>query len=260
MTDQHTRPSGELVPGSTVGAPDEGPLFPLSPHRLRTTDTDPKAARRAERQVATMFVLSALLVIAFVVAYVVVSPAELVNLGPVGVVSKSNVLLGVTFGLSVFLIGAGAIHWAKKLMAEEEMVGERHTGPPPTPRRARWPGPTTRPAWPSRASSQRPLLRRTMIGALALFPVPLVDVPEGPRTAAGHRSFGETIWTAGERIVVDVTRAAHPAVRHPGGGPGHRAARGPRGGPEVRPEPQRPREGLGHPRADAAGGDPFAAG
>ena len=37
-------------------------------HKLRLTDTDPKAARRAERQVASMFVLSILLVFAFVIA------------------------------------------------------------------------------------------------------------------------------------------------------------------------------------------------
>ena len=35
------------------------------------TDTDPKAARRAERQVASMFALSMILVVVFVIAYVI---------------------------------------------------------------------------------------------------------------------------------------------------------------------------------------------
>ena len=44
------------------------------PHKLRLTDTDPKAARRAERQVASMFLLSMLMVVLFVVAYIAIDP------------------------------------------------------------------------------------------------------------------------------------------------------------------------------------------
>ena len=41
------------------------PVAPVE-HKPRVTDTDPKAARRAERQVASMFALSMILVVVFV--------------------------------------------------------------------------------------------------------------------------------------------------------------------------------------------------
>ena len=45
------------------------PVAPIE-HKPRVTDTDPKAARRAERQVASMFALSMVLVVVFVIAAV----------------------------------------------------------------------------------------------------------------------------------------------------------------------------------------------
>ena len=41
-------------------------------HYLRRTDTDPKAAKRAERQVATMFALSAFFTLVFLVSFVAI--------------------------------------------------------------------------------------------------------------------------------------------------------------------------------------------
>ncbi len=44
----------------------------LPAHKPRRTDVDPKAARRAERQVALMFLGSALMTVLFVVAFVAI--------------------------------------------------------------------------------------------------------------------------------------------------------------------------------------------
>ena len=54
------------------------------PHELRRTDTDPRAARRAERQVATMFALSAVFAILFVVSYVTIDPTAEMGLPGIG--------------------------------------------------------------------------------------------------------------------------------------------------------------------------------
>ena len=54
------------------------------PHTLRLTDTDPKAARRAERQVATMFLLSMLMVVLFVVAYIAIDPYATIYVPEIG--------------------------------------------------------------------------------------------------------------------------------------------------------------------------------
>ena len=44
----------------------------LPAHRPRRTDVDPRAARRAERQIALMFLGSALMTVLFIVAFVVI--------------------------------------------------------------------------------------------------------------------------------------------------------------------------------------------
>ena len=82
------------------------------PHRLRVTDTDPKAARRAERQVAAMFALSMFFVVLSVAAYVMIDKTTVVYIPVLGDVGASNVALGFTFGIAVLLIGTGAIQWA----------------------------------------------------------------------------------------------------------------------------------------------------
>ena len=97
------------------------------PHRPRRSDIDPKAARRAERQVATLFILSMVMVVLFVVAYVAIDPYVNVYVPVFGEIGYQNFALGLTFGLGVFCIGAGAIQWAKKLMPDTEVVQERHS-------------------------------------------------------------------------------------------------------------------------------------
>jgi ubiquinol-cytochrome c reductase iron-sulfur subunit len=179
------------------------PLYPLPPHRPRLTDTDPRWARRAERQVSLMFGLSAVLVIAFVVAYFAIPTDRYSSLGPLGTFQTSNLVLGLTFGLAVLLIGVGAIHWAKKLMSDEEIVDERHPlGSPQEDRDAAKEMFDTGLA--ESGFVERKMVRRTLIGALLLFPVPLIvllkDMGPPPNDSLDH-----TIWRKGSRIVVDVT-------------------------------------------------------
>ena len=83
--------------GATTGIV-EGDIveFPLPPHHHRLTDTDPRAARRAERQVSTMFILSALCIIGFIAAYVAIPETSYLDLGPIGTLQTSNLMLGLT--------------------------------------------------------------------------------------------------------------------------------------------------------------------
>jgi ubiquinol-cytochrome c reductase iron-sulfur subunit len=181
----------------------DDPQFPLPPHQHRLTDTDPRAARRAERQVALMFALSAVMVIAFVVAYVTIPTTDLLNLGPLGTFQTSNFVLGLTFGLGTLLIGLGAIQWAKKLMSDEEIVAERHPiGSPKEDQEAALEQFQTGLA--ESGFVERKIVRRTLIGALALFPIPLIVLLKDMGPAPGD-SLTTTIWHKGSRIVVDVT-------------------------------------------------------
>ena len=114
-----------------------------------------------------------------------------------------DLALGLTFGLAILLIGLGAIQWAKKLMADEEIVDERHPlGSPKEDQDAALEMFQTGLA--ESGFAERKIVRRTLIGALALFPIPLIvvlkDMGPLPFDALNH-----TIWRKGSRIVVDVT-------------------------------------------------------
>jgi len=102
------------------------PQTQLPVHHPRRSDVDPRAAKRAERQVGLLFLASGLASAAFVVAYVITPIDQSVDLPFFGPVNTSNVLLGLLMGIALFLIGAAAIHWAKKLMPDVEVVQQRY--------------------------------------------------------------------------------------------------------------------------------------
>ena len=97
----------------------------LPAHLPRPTDVDDKAARRAERQVASFFVLSMVCTVLFVVAYFAldIKDGDQETIGGLG---ASNVALGVSLGLALLFIGIGIIQWARKLMADVEIIEYRH--------------------------------------------------------------------------------------------------------------------------------------
>lgn len=175
----------------------------LPAHRPRRTDVDPKAARRAERQVSLLFLGSALMTVLFVVAFVAIPVDQNVYIWGFGTVNASNIALGVTFGLAIFLIGAGAIHWSKKLMNEKEVVQMRHSlSSTDEDREAAIEAFDDFSA--DSGFAQRPIVRRSLLTAMALFPIPLVvmlrDLGPLPENA-----LRETLWRKGSRIVIDPT-------------------------------------------------------
>lgn len=175
----------------------------------RRTDVDPRAAKRAERQVATTFGLATLLILTSVVAYVLIpvdAGVQLPLLGPVGAL---NVALGLSLGLGILLIGLGAIHWARKLMPGNEVVAMRHEmRSKPEERQAAIDAFDRGLA--DSGFAQRPIIRRTLIGAMLVLPLPLVIILRDLYTApVGAPSPAEqlehTIWDSGVRIVTDVS-------------------------------------------------------
>lgn len=175
--------------------PDPG----LAPHVHRLTDTDPKAARRAERQVALLFALSALGTVGFVVAYVALplTDADLQQ------VLWSNLALGTSMGVAMFALGAGAIHWAKKLMPDVEIVEERHPlKPEPETRQAV--ADAFQLGTEESGFGRRSLIRRSLIGAMAVLPIPAVVLLRDLGPLPGN-SRSVTMWTRGVRLVTDVT-------------------------------------------------------
>jgi ubiquinol-cytochrome c reductase iron-sulfur subunit len=192
---ERPEPTGPPV-RETVDEPIPDPGVPG--HEPRLTDTDPVIERRAERQVAGMFGLASLLVVGFIVAFVVfpIDDGDVVE-----AVRNSNLALGLTLGGALFLIGAGAIHWAKKLMSSPEVIHERHE---------------LRSADDVRASAlsdfevgteesgfgRRKLIRNSLIGAMVLLPLPAVVILRDLGPLPGDRK-AHTIWDRDVRVLRD---------------------------------------------------------
>ncbi|WP_106437640.1 MULTISPECIES: Rieske 2Fe-2S domain-containing protein [Kitasatospora] len=109
---------------ATHGDPFADPGLPA--HEPRRTDIDERAAQRAERQVSLMFVVSMLATVGFIASYASIDADKIVYIFPLGHVSALNFALGMTLGVALFCIGAGAVHWARTLMSDHELPAERH--------------------------------------------------------------------------------------------------------------------------------------
>ena len=193
-----------------------------APHHPRRTDTDPRAAKRAERQVALMFALAIVLVVVFIVAFFTIDGDEFVSLPVFGEVKALHFVMGLTFGGAAFLIGAGAIHWAKKLMTDVEV--EQARPPLKSSEEATEEALAVFEAGTEQSGfTKYPIIRRTLIGALALLPLPLLFMlrdlwqtpPGDPRP---EDLLNRTMWQAGERIVTDITHQPVKAADIPVGG------------------------------------------
>ena len=174
----------------------------LPEHRSRMADVDPKAARRAERQVAALFGLSVVGTIGTMVAYFAVkfegisgSNAYLQR------VQLSNILLGSGLFLALFCIGIGAVHWAKTLMPDEERIELRHPMRSSDEDRAAAVEILQEGAAES-GLGRRPLLRNSLITALALVPLPAVFLLRDTGPMPG-RALETAPWKAGDKLVRD---------------------------------------------------------
>lgn len=175
-------------------------------HSPRLTDVDPKAGRRAERQVVGMFALATVLMIAFIAAYFVFPiEGDAADHGAVdvGAVQISNLTLGLTIGLALFLVGAGAVQWARSLMTSPEITQARHTMRSDDDVRE-----AALTDWDTGVEEtgfgRRKMIRNSLLGALALLPLPAVvllrDLGPLPGNVKAH-----TIWAEGVRVLTDVT-------------------------------------------------------
>jgi ubiquinol-cytochrome c reductase iron-sulfur subunit len=186
----------ELEP---IGEPIPDPGLP--PHLPRPTDIDPKAEKRAERQVAALFGLSSLSAVLFCVAYFAFKIGD--NPDIVMGFGASNVALGLTMGICFLAIGIGIIQWARKLMVDNEIVEMRHPVKSSEEDREE-----------SLAAFQtgveesgimrRPLVRNSLLGAMgtALLPVVIALRDLGP--LPGDKLY-HTVWKKGIRVVKDVS-------------------------------------------------------
>ncbi|MFI9647578.1 Rieske 2Fe-2S domain-containing protein [Streptomyces sp. NPDC052040] len=187
--------------GAVAVADEENPFADpgLPPHEHRIQDIDERAAKRSERAVALMFTLSMLATIAFIVSYVTIPNDRSIYVFPIGHLSAMNFALGLTLGVALFAIGAGAVHWARTLMSDVEVADERHPIEAAPEVKAKVLADFADGARES-AIGRRSLIRNTMFGALALVPLSglflLRDLGPLPGTKLRH-----TAWSKGKLLV-----------------------------------------------------------
>ncbi|MFI8523230.1 Rieske 2Fe-2S domain-containing protein [Promicromonospora sukumoe] len=185
--------------GTAVGHPERFPDPGVPEHKHRLTDTDPRAAKRAERTVTILFVLSILGTIGSIVAYVMVPPD-----GTTSGVRLSTLLIGLGLALSLLGIGVAGIHWAKSLMGDKEMVQERHSLATNEEDRAIAVRDLNEGLGDSGVVGRRGVLKGAFFGALALFPlaiaVPLIGSVGGDWNIS---KFKHTMWKSGMRLAID---------------------------------------------------------
>lgn len=172
----------------------------IPPHRLRLADTDPKAAKRAERQVALLFGTSVVGTLIFLVAYFAI---DLGDDTAIATVRLQNALLGLGTAFAMLGIGTGIVHWAKALMPDHEVSEERHAIRTEDDRQA-----AVRivdDIVEETGIKRRPLIRNTLLGAVALAPLPALAVfgDLGPRP---DKALAHTMWAPQEGKLKRLTR------------------------------------------------------
>jgi ubiquinol-cytochrome c reductase iron-sulfur subunit len=221
MTDEHghlpAEPGNDDAPASDKSLVPEEPIANpgLPEHEWRPTDVDPRSERRAERQVAALFGLSAICAVLFVVSYFAFD----VNGGGDGAtvqtifgLGASNVALGASLGFALMFIGVGLIQWARKLMGDHEIVEMRHPARSSDEDREE----TLRVldlGTEESGITRRPLIRNSLLGAVGILLAPAVVmlrdlgktnaqlIKEQPYPGAG---LEHTVWDTGMRVVRDV--------------------------------------------------------
>jgi len=173
----------------------------LPAHVHRRADSDPVAATRAERQVAILFMLSALGTLLLIVSYIFVKSDKFIFIPIMGKTNLQQLGLGMGMAIALFCIGAGAIHWAKTLMPDEEVIAQRHEFRSDDEDREEFIK-TVKAGASAAGLGRRPLIKRTLgaaLGLSALTPLLLLrDLGPLPKD-----NLTKTSWKKGTRLVTD---------------------------------------------------------
>ena len=184
--------ANELAPLSDPGLPK---------HVHRKADSDPIAEKRAEQQVAILFALSGLGTVLFIYSYIFIKTDLFVFLPILGETNAHQLGLGMGLTIALLGIGFGAVHWAKTLMSDTEVIAERHEFRSSDEDRGDFVK-TVKERAGEAGLGRRSLIKRTLglsVGLVGLSPLLLLrDLGPLPKN-----QLGETSWRTGTRLVTD---------------------------------------------------------
>jgi ubiquinol-cytochrome c reductase iron-sulfur subunit len=163
----------------------------LPEHVHRNADIDPLAAKRAERQIAILFLLSAAGTVLTIFAYIKINKDTFLYLPIMGSTNVQQLLIGLGITASTLFIGLGAIQWAKKLMPDQEVIAMRHELRSEDVDREEFVA-TLKERGGEAGLGRRSLIKRSLAGISRPLPN---RVTQGHRTASreefGHHKLGE---------------------------------------------------------------------
>ena len=182
----------ELAPLADPGLPE---------HVHRKADVDPRAAQRAERQVGTLFLLSVVGTLLFVYAYVGIDEDLFVFVPVMGNTNAHQLFLGLGLAMALFFIGMAAVHWAKTLMPDHEVIDQRKEQRSKNEDREDFVT-TVKERSAEAGLGRRPFIKRTMGLALGLVGISPILLLRDLGPLPGN-DLNETNWKAGTRLVTD---------------------------------------------------------
>ena len=186
---------GAVTPAAEDPFQDPG----LPAYRPRVTDIDPKAAKRAERQVALLFLVSIVGIIGSMVCYTFIPNTRVHTFTGLGTVNMNNLALGLCLGFAFLALGGGAIHWARTLMTDVDLVQERHPMKS-DPESTAFAVSEFKQGVADSGFTKYPLIRRSLLSTMLLLPLPAVWLLRDLGPLPGDR-LRHTLWADGQKLV-----------------------------------------------------------
>ena len=189
---------GTLTKDAAAENPFQDPGLPA--YRPRVTDLDPRAAKRAERQVAGLFLVAIAGIIGSMVCYTFIPNTRMTgHITGLGALNANNLALGLCLGVAFLALGGGAIHWARTLMTDVDLVQERHPMKSDPESRA-FAVSEFKQGVADSGFTKYPLIRRSLLTAMLVLPLPAVwllrDLGPLPKDNLRH-----TLWAPGQKLV-----------------------------------------------------------